>query len=314
MNKNILITGISGFVGQNLVKYFSSYEIYTLYGLDIVYDDISGVDKIYSWDQLEDLKDIDVVIHLAGKAHDLKNTSDEKSYFDVNYGLTKKVFDWYHKSSATQFLMMSSVKAVADIVSGELTEEFLPNPITAYGKSKIKAEDYLNSIVLPENKNLYIFRPAMIHGPGNKGNLNLLYNLVSKGIPWPLASFENKRSFVSVANLCFIFKSFIDRDINSGTYNIADEKWLSTNKLIEIISQGVGRKPRLWYFPKSVVIFMAKLGDVLHLPLNTERLNKLTEDYVVSTTKLQAVLGVNLPHDAEVGIKNTISSFSDKTI
>jgi len=312
--KNILITGISGFVGQNIVKYFSSLGTYTLFGLDIVFDKIDGVEKVYSWDNLDGIKDIDVVIHLAGKAHDLKKTSNEQAYFDINYGLSKKVFDWFQKSSATQFFMMSSVKAVADIVSGELTEEVLPNPITAYGKSKIKAEDYLNSIVLPENKNLYIFRPAMIHGPGNKGNLNLLYNIVSKGIPWPLASFENKRSFVSVANLCFIFKSFIDRDINSGTFNIADEKWLSTNKLIQIISEGVGRKSRLWYFPKSIINFFAKLGDVFHLPLNTERLNKLTENYVVSTTKLQAVLGVNLPLEAEVGIKNTISSFSDKTI
>jgi len=236
------------------------------------------------------------------------------SNFDINYGLTKKVFDWYQKSSATQFFMMSSVKAVADIVCGELTEEVLPNPITAYGKSKIKAEDYLNSIVLPENKNLYIFRPAMIHGPGNKGNLNLLYNLVSKGIPWPLASFENKRSFVSVENLCFIFKSFIDNEISSGTYNIADNEWLSTNNLIQIISESVGKKRCLWYFPKWVVQFLAKLGDVFHLPLNTERLDKLTENYVVSTKKLQSVLCSPLPIEAEVGIKNTINSFRDKTI
>lgn len=312
--KNILITGISGFVGQNLVKYFSSLGTYNLYGLDIVFDNIVGVENIYSWDNLDEIRDIDIVIHLAGKAHDLKKTSSEQAYFDINFGLTKKVFDWFQNSSATQFFMMSSVKAVADIVSGELTEEVLPNPITAYGKSKIKAEDYLNSIDLPENKSLYIFRPAMIHGPGNKGNLNLLYNLVSKGIPWPLASFENKRSFVSVENLCSIFKSFIDRDINSGTYNIADAEWLSTNKLIQVISEGVGCKARLWYFPKSMIKFLAKLGDVFHLPLNTERLNKLTENYVVSTTKLQAVLGVNLPLEAEVGIKNTISSFRNKTI
>lgn len=314
MNKNILITGISGFVGNNLIKYFSSKNNYTLFGLDIVFDNIEGVEKIYSWDNLGEIKDVDVVIHLAGKAHDLKNTSDEKSYFDINYGLTKKIYDWYQQSSATQFFMMSSVKAVADTVNGELTEDVVPNPITAYGKSKIKAEDYLNSIVLPDNKNLYIFRPAMIHGPGNKGNLNLLYSIVAKGFPWPLASFDNKRSFVSVENLCFIFKSFIDRDINSGTYNIADEKWLSTNKLIQIISEGVGRKPRLWHFPKGFVKFLAKLGDVFHLPLNTERLDKLTENYVVSTKKLQFVLCAPLPIEAEVGVKNTISSFRDKTI
>ena len=312
---NVLITGISGFVGLNLVKYFSSFEAYSLYGLDIVFDNIQGVEKIYSWDNLNEISDIDVVIHLAGKAHDLKKTSDDQAYFDINYGLSKKIYDWYvSSSSAKKFFMMSSVKAVADIANGELTEEDVPEPITAYGKSKIMAENYLNSIVLPKNKNLYIFRPAMIHGPGNKGNLNLLYNIVAKGFPWPLASYHNYRSFVSIENLCFILKSFIGNVVSSGIYNIADENSLSTNRLIQLICEGVGRKPRLWYLPKGMIKFIAKFGDVFHLPLNTERLDKLTENYVVSTKKLQTVLRTTLPLDVEDGIRVTFSSFGNKTI
>jgi nucleoside-diphosphate-sugar epimerase len=89
-------------------------------------------------------------------------------------------------------------------VEGVLTEEVEPKPLTHYGKSKLMAEEYILSQPLSVGKSYYILRPCMIHGPGNKGNLNLLYQIVQKGIPYPLAAFENKRSFLSIENLCFI--------------------------------------------------------------------------------------------------------------
>ena len=100
MSKNILITGISGFVGHNLVGYFSSCKDYTLYGLDIVSPELDWVANIFSWDDLNSISDMDVVVHLTGKAHDLKKTSYDQAYYDINYGLTQKIFDWYLKSSA----------------------------------------------------------------------------------------------------------------------------------------------------------------------------------------------------------------------
>ena len=97
--------------------------------------------------------------------------------------------------------MLSSVKAVADNLVGVLSEDRKPSPKTHYGKSKLYAERYILSKKIPNNKRIYILRPCMIHGPNNKGNLNLLYNLVSKKIPWVLGSFQNKRSYCSVDNL-----------------------------------------------------------------------------------------------------------------
>ena len=73
----------------------------------------------------------------------------------------------------------------------------------------------------------------MIHGPNNKGNLNLLYSFVKKNIPYPFGSFENKRSFVSIDNLCFVIKELIEnKEIPSGVYNISDDQTLSTNELV----------------------------------------------------------------------------------
>ncbi|MPQ46465.1 NAD-dependent epimerase/dehydratase family protein [Marinifilum sp. N1E240] len=309
--KKLLITGISGFVGQNLVKYFNNQSVFKLYGLDIVFKEIVGVEKIYSWNSLEEIRDIDIVIHLAGKAHDLKKTSDEQAYFDINYGLTKQIYDWFLTTNCSKFFLMSSVKAVADVVQGAfLTEEVKPAPITAYGRSKIKAEEYLLSKKLPTEKSFFILRPCMIHGPGNKGNLNLLYRFAKSGIPYPLGAFENKRSFLSVENLCFVFKEFINRDIDSGIYQLSDDESLSTNELISIISNTLGKKSKIWNLPETFIVRLAKFGTRLKLPLTEERLVKLTENYVVSNDKIKKVLERNLPVSAREGLIKTIESFS----
>jgi len=309
MNKNILITGISGFVGHNLVEYFSSSKDYTLYGLDIVSPEMDGVANIFSWDDLDSIRDMDVVIHLAGKAHDLKKTSNDQAYYDINYGLTQKIFDWFLLSTANKFFFMSSVKGVADQVKGVLSEEHAACPVTAYGKSKLMAEDYINSLELPAEKSAYIFRPCMIYGPGNKGNLNLLYQLVSKGIPWPLGAFENQRSFLSIENLCFVYRELIEHDILGGTYQVADDVSISTNELIQIISEGIGRRAKIWNLSASFIRACAKLGSMIHLPLTEERLQKLTENYVVSNKKIKGVIKKEFPISTREGLLETIQSF-----
>ncbi|MBV5342376.1 nucleoside-diphosphate-sugar epimerase, partial [bacterium] len=95
-------------------------------------------------------------------------------------------------------------------------------------------------------RGLYILRPCMIHGPGNKGNLNLLYNVVKRGIPYPLGAFENRRSFCSIDNLSFVINGLIENQVASGIYNVCDDETVSTNELIELISISLGKKSRIW--------------------------------------------------------------------
>jgi nucleoside-diphosphate-sugar epimerase len=256
------------------------------------------------------LDGVQYILHLAGKAHDLKNTSKSDDYYQVNTELTKKVFDSFLNSNAKVFITLSSVKAVADEIDIELTEEHNANPITHYGKSKRLAEEYILSKKIPDGKRVYILRPCMIHGPGNKGNLNLLYKIASKGIPWPLGAFTNKRSFCSIDNLMFIIKELIEReDIPSGVYNVADDEALSTNDVISILAKSLNRKPKIWNFSKGLIQFLAKLGDVFRFPLTTERLKKLTESYVVSNQKIKSAIGKDLPVAAEDGLLMTFNSF-----
>ena len=308
----ILITGIHGFVGSNLVKALAPYH--TIYGLDIVAPKKEGVVKTFSWDDLDDgrIPDVDVIIHLAGKAHDTKNKAKADVYFKVNTGLTEKIFDYFKKSQTSKFIFFSTAKAAADRVDGVLTEDVVPSPVGPYGESKIGAEKYIlaGAAGLKEGQRYYILRPCMIHGPGNKGNLNLLYKVVSKGIPWPLGAFDNKRTFTSVDNICFVVRQLAERDVDSGIYNMGDDEPVSTNQLIRIICDELGKKVRIWNVSKGLMTSAAKLGGLLHLPLDPERLRKLTENYVSSNAKIKNALGIEkMPVDAIDGLHRTIRSF-----
>ena len=323
---NILITGIHGFVGSNLVA--ALYEHHTFYGLDIISPEKKGVVRTFSWKDIETtsfpmqrLPCFDAIIHLAGRAHDTKNQSASQVYFDINTGLTQKIFDFFLESSAKRFIFFSSVKAAADSVVGDmLTEDVIPTPVGPYGESKIAAEEYILSklrsehgelkVAMQRDKRVYILRPCMIHGPGNKGNLNLLYNVVKKGIPWPLGDFENKRSFTSIDNLCYVVEGLLTKDVASGIYHMGDDEALSTNELIALMCEAMGKEPHIWKMNRKMREGCAGLGTLLHLPLNTERLRKLTEDYVVSNEKIKSALGIDrMPVRAADGIMKTIRSF-----
>lgn len=314
---NILITGAHGFVGANLVTVLK--ESATIYGLDIIAPEKVGIKKTLSWEDLDKghIPQVDAIIHLAGKAHDTKNKSAADIYFKINTDLTKKCYDYFLKNKdIKQFIFFSSVKAAVDKVPGDiLTEDVIPSPVGPYGESKVKAEEYiLGNLEKAGGRQVIILRPCMIHGPGNKGNLNLLYGFVKKGLPWPLGSFNNRRTFTSIENLKAVMLALLNKSVDSGIYNMADDESLSTNELIEVICAALGKKSHIWKINRRMVLIITKLGDILHLPLNSFRFNKLTENYVVSNAKIKRALGIEkMPVDARDGLTLTIKSFINQT-
>lgn len=295
----IIITGASGFVGQNLSHYLTNYS-FTISNISLRNpkwkDNING----------------DAVIHLAGKAHDTKKISDASEYFRVNTDLTRELFDAFLKSEIKDFIYFSSVKAAADEVLDVLYEDRSPSPKTAYGQSKLQAEQYILSKEIPVNKRVFIIRPCMIHGPENKGNLNLLYQVVAKGLPWPLGAFKNRRSFLSIDNLCFVIKELLENDaVSSGVYQVADDDSISTNELILLAGNSLNKKSVIWNISSSWIRGISKVGDLFNLPLNSERLQKLTENYVVSNEKLLNAIGKPLPIKSREGLLKTFESFKN---
>ena len=309
----ILISGAYGFVGSNLSRFLVERG-HRCFALDLASGEplqregprlsrpASGpYAAFWTWDDLAQIpwNEIDAVVHLAGKAHDLKKVSDPESYFTVNVGLTEKL--WAACAGKVgRFVYFSSIKAV----DGD----------TPYARSKAAAEAFLEGVAGGRTE-IRVLRPCMIHGPGNKGNLNLLVQVVRKGIPWPLAAWENRRSFTSVANACAVVEALCGDAARSviGPYQVfalCDDEAVSTNRLIALIAEAMGKKARLWRLPKGLMRFVARVGDVLHLPLNTERLGKLVEDNVVDNVPLLRALGwESMPVRAEDGLRSTLKSF-----
>lgn len=302
MSKNsylVLITGYTGFVGKNLIDFFSNLDWSIL---KVSLRDLDWDTKIVNGD---------AIIHLAGISQTSSKSINNNDVFSVNRDLTIKVFDHFLSSETKVFLYISSVKAVGEFLEGDLLETFESYPSSVYGRSKYEAEQYILNQRLPVGKRFFILRPCMIHGPGNKGNLNLLFQLVSKGIPWPLGAFKNKRSFCSIDNLMFIIKELIEReDIPSGVYNIADDEALSTNEVISVLAESQMITPKIWNVSKGFIQIIAKIGNLFPLPLNEERLQKLTDSYVVSNRKIKSVIGKPLPISSKEGLLKTFKSFS----
>jgi nucleoside-diphosphate-sugar epimerase len=305
---NVLVVGSTGFVGQNFIEFLEKNPDYQFTSLDRKLS--KQKHKQCTWNDLGiiDLVSFDVIFYFTGKAHDVKNTSDDSAYFEINVGLLERFLKASQEADFQgKFVFLSSVKAVADVVNGILDEDTTPDPKTAYGKSKLEAEQLILNSYLA--KNAFILRPCMIHGKGNKGNLNLLHQFVSKGIPNILASYDNERSLLNIDNLIFVFEKIIQNRLKSGVYQVSDEGVISTSGIMRVISKTLNKKPLEIKVPKFLIKTIAKIGDVLPLPINSERLQKLTENYRVSNKKLVQNLGQPLPVDLERGLENTLKTF-----
>jgi nucleoside-diphosphate-sugar epimerase len=310
--KRILITGVSGFLGGSLVKHFNEVNDFLLFGTSREPEKARQILKPYTVEMLKDSSattldefKIDCVIHLAGIAHDLSGRFRPDDYYRVNFENTRWVYDEFLRSAATGFVFLSSIKAAADSSTTPIDESVYPQPVTDYGKSKLKAEEHIVNSVLPGEKQFYIVRPCMIHGPGNKGNLNLLYRFVKSGFPYPLGNFQNQRSFLSVDNFTFIIQKVIENCLPSGIYHLADNGFMSANNLYVLIAGILGKKRRILNIPKGIVRLGAwSVG-------RRQTLNKLTESMMVSNEKIVKILNCMLPVELEDGLVKTIRSLGE---
>ena len=295
----IIITGASGFVGKNLTRLFNREDC------EVVPLSVRKED----WR----LPVGTAIIHLAGIEKDTGSTSNNEEYFQVNSYLTEKIFQQFLASDIKDFIFISSIKAAADSSDYIVTEKDNAIPISPYGKSKLLAEELISNYKLPADKRLIIIRPCLIHGPEDTGNLKLLYKIAKKGIPYPLGNFKNQRSYISVDNLSFLLLQVLNNgDFKSGIYNVADDEPISTTQLIELMYQTLGKKTRVINFPATPINLIAKMFSKAGIKLIEEKLNKLTDSFVVSNNKIKKELGIDkLPFSAEEGLIKTIKSFKN---
>jgi UDP-glucose 4-epimerase len=277
MNK-LLITGSNGYLGSSFMYQYKnkySFEKFSLLN-----------------QKLENINfdSIDIILHCAALVHQKVEHSYEK-YYQINVDYPLKLAKVAKENGVKQFLFISTIAVYAEDEK-KLDENTICNPITPYGKSKLEAEKKLLELN-DDSFIVSIIRPPMIYGKNAPGNIDSLVKLVKKISIIPLARIENKRSFISIQNLCYIINEVITRQ-KAGIFLASDDEPLSTSKLIKLISKNLDKKIYLIKIP-----FFESLLKILK-PLFHKRLyGSLEVDNRITKEKLN----LSNPYSVEEGIK-----------
>jgi len=291
--KNILITGASGFVGQYFIShYLKKYDIQTFSFLQDSFEKLS-------------LEGVDVVVHLSALVHQMGGASADE-YEKVNVTQTLELAKKAKASGVKQFVFMSSVKVYGEESEVPYTEVTPCRPQDDYGKSKLKAEKELQKLE-DENFVVSIIRTPIVYGYGVKANIKNLVNLVRKVPVLPFSGIENRRSMIYVGNLCFFIDVIIEKRV-SGIFLVADEKPLSTTKLIELIVDALGKRVylvRVPFFEGLLRVVKPSFHKRLYGSLEVENQNTLRRLFGKVETLLpkSSEDEVLLPFSVEDGIR-----------
>jgi len=231
--KTILLTGASGFIGSYFIeKYKSKYNVKTF---SFLHDDFEALH----------VEDVDLVFHLSALVHQMGEKSASE-YEKVNVTQTLELAKKVEESGVKHFVFMSTV-AVYGIEIGVMSEESECNPLTEYGKSKLKAEVELQKLE-DESFKISIIRPPIVYGKNAPGNMRSLLNLISKVPLLPFGGIDNKRSMVYIGNLCHLVDVVIEQE-KEGIFLASDDEPLSTSRLIEFIAKSLDKKIYLIKIP-----------------------------------------------------------------
>jgi nucleoside-diphosphate-sugar epimerase len=261
----VLVTGAGGFVGRQLcaclnesgirVHALSRGPIDGISRIGVRVFDVGDVAAFRDWKAV--MAGIDTVVHLAGRAHVLRESASDASllYFHNNLDATKSVAQGAIKHGVRQFIFMSTVKVFGDHpVDGPLHPSHPTAPSDDYGRSKLEAEQWLLSLGPPQGLEVAIVRPPLVYGPEVRANFLRLMGWVERGIPLPLAGLGNRRSLVNVWNLNDLLLRLIERrGVAGGVWHVADGQDISTTSLIEEIARSMSKRARLFTAPKYLV-------------------------------------------------------------
>lgn len=267
----MLVTGASGFVGTGLVRRLlaegvairGTCRLQTPHLRGVEWRVVSQLDYADQWAEL--LVDVDVVVHLAALAHQIGRAAAGRSqeYLRVNVDGTRVIARACRTAGVRRLVFVSSIAAVcarSEIPVDDLTA---PAPQDDYGRSKLSAEDALQSELLDADTDWCILRPPLVYGPGNPGNMRRLLALTATGLPLPFGSIRNRRSFMFLDNLVDAILTVIryPGDIRAA-YVLADGSDFTTPELIAALASAAGRTPRIVRVPISMLRLAARIGDV----------------------------------------------------
>jgi len=320
--KSILITGATGFIASHLIPKLiqQDWQISAtirnpLHQLPPTVEPvtITNIDGTTNWNYA--LKDIDIVIHLAARAHILqdKATNPEAEFFKVNTEGTANLVKQAIQAGVKHFVFISSIGAMTTLSDQPLNENSPCQPDTPYGRSKLQAEQALISLANQSSMTWTILRPTLVYGPGNPGNMERLIQLVNRGLPLPFASVKNRRSFVFVGNLVDAnATSLTHPKATNQTFLVSDGQDVSTLQLIHKIAYNLGRPCNVLTVPPNLLKLAGHLGDTVQylsqraIPLNTSNIDRLLGSLFVDSSHIQTTLNWQPPFTLDQGLEQTL--------
>jgi nucleoside-diphosphate-sugar epimerase len=315
--QSILVTGGTGFIGSHLLPKLHKRNLQIVlavrnhlsneFNLPYKIVKVNEIDESTDW--TEALKEIDTVIHLAARAHQLNDQAldPEAEFLQINCEGTKTLVKQAIAAGVKHFIFISSIGAMATLSDTIISEESPCQPDTPYGRSKLNAETALVELCRKTQMNWTILRPTLVYGPNNPGNMERLFALVTKKLPLPLGSIVNSRSLLYVGNLVdVIIKCIEDDRAKNQTFIVSDGVDLSTSELIFRMGNAMGEKILLLSFPPSLLRLAAKMIK------KEEVADRLLGSLQVDSSKIRQMLDWKPPYTVDQGLQATADCFKQR--
>ena len=319
MKGRVLVTGASGFVGGHLCPELlnAGWTVRAVVrGPEAAKELPQGVEPLYvsrigsetAWG--EGLQGVEVVAHLAGRAHVMNEGSADslRAYRETNVGGTRRLAEACAEAGVRRLVFVSSVKAVGEGSPVAYTEETPRRPEDAYGVSKMEAEDVLAEVSVRTGLEVVVLRPPLVYGPGAKANFRRLMGLVGKGVPLPLGLVRNRRSMVYVRNLTAAISSCLEHPAAGGeTFFVADGESASTRELVTRMGRLMKRPARLVPVPVSLLRIGGRVTG------RSGQVDRLVGSLTVSTAKIRRLLGWSPWFSLDEGLRETVDWYASRT-
>jgi len=309
MRRVICCTGSGGFVGKNLVTYL----------------DLQGF-EVFRWDRkhIDDIGKCDYLVHLAGRAHKMKDSSDDalRDFRKVNVDLTLSLAKVSLEKKIKKFIFISSVKVMGEKM-GNYSEDDRANPDDPYGRSKLEAEHSLRELFKKQlDSQCIIIRLPIIYGSQNKGNMLSLLNAANKKMLLPLKNASGKRSMLYVRNLSDAVLNIINDKVPDRprvqTYFLNDGVDITSGELYSTIFQAMHSRMGVFSVPVPILRFGGKVCSHVEkltgksLLFNQRIMNRLFDEYRFSNEKFCNDYNWKPPYTFQEGLKETVEWYLDR--